>query len=93
VSAADRTGEHRMMAVDFLPSSAQRVGPPRVLFAFDNLDVSFQCVPRRCYDVAPDGQRFYVVRTAARPPAPAVTHINFVENWFEELKAKVPVAN
>jgi hypothetical protein len=30
--------------------------------------------------------------TAAETPSPpsAVTHINLIQNWFEELKAKVP---
>jgi hypothetical protein len=45
----------------------------------------------RCYDVAPDGQRFYVTQTTAAPSLPPVTHINLVLNSFEELKAKVPV--
>jgi hypothetical protein len=37
-----------------------------------------------------DGQQFYAARSmpAARPPA--VTHISIIQNWFEELKAKVP---
>jgi len=45
----------------------------------------------RCYDVAPDGQRFYVVQTPTLPPPPVVTQINLVLNWFEELKSKVPI--
>jgi hypothetical protein len=35
--------------------------------------------------VAPDGQRFRVAENA-RP-----AQVNVVTNWFEELKAKVPV--
>ena len=41
-------------------------------------------------DVAPDGQRFYAVQARTPVTYPAVTHINLVQNWFEELKAKVP---
>ncbi len=47
----------------------------------------------RNYDVSPDGQRFLAINTVpletdadASPP-----QINIVLNWFEELKARVPV--
>jgi len=46
----------------------------------------------RCYDVAPDGQRFYARQARNPPPPPVVTHINLIQNWFEELKAKVPAS-
>jgi len=39
---------------------------------------------------APGGQRFYVLQLRPAPPPPVVTHINLIENWHEELKAKVP---
>jgi hypothetical protein len=48
------------------------------------------CQPVRCYEVAPDSGRFYGIKMGKLPPAPAVTHINIVQNWFEELNAKVP---
>lgn len=35
------------------------------------------------YDVSPDGQRFLVIKDAG-------AQMVVVENWFEELKAKVP---
>jgi hypothetical protein len=95
-----------MMAVDFVPGSppplgsargglsaveGPRIGRPRVLFEFDGLrGLNFACIPSRCYDVALDGQRFYATQSAAPPPPPVVTHINLIQNWFEELKAKVP---
>ena len=41
---------------------------------------------RRGYDVTADGQRFLV--HLRNPDAPA-REIHVVENWFEELKAKV----
>ena len=48
----------------------------------------------RPYDVSNDGKRFIAVKEA--PPArdaPSVigTPMVFVVNWFEELKAKLPV--
>jgi hypothetical protein len=45
----------------------------------------------RTYDVSPDGQRFLMIKENAgsgerdAPPASMVV----VQNWFEELKAKV----
>ena len=30
------------------------------------------------------------VQRAAPPPAPVVTHITLIQNWFEEPKAEVP---
>jgi len=98
-------GTQRMMAVDFAPGSppplgsargglnaveGPRIGRPRTLFESDWRDLTFDCFPSRCYDVAPDGQRFYATQRAAPRPASVVTHINLILNWFEELKAKVP---
>ena len=91
VSLPDPAGKRRMMAVQFAPGSPPRIGRPRPLFAFDNRDLYLACGPVRCYDVAPDGQRFYAVQYRTPPPPPVVTHINLIENWFEELKAKVPI--
>jgi len=106
LSVPDPSGTRRMMAVDFVPGSppplgsargglsaveGPRIGRPRVLFEFDGLrGLNFACIPSRCYDVALDGQRFYATQSAAPPPPPVVTHINLIQNWFEELKAKVP---
>jgi len=39
------------------------------------------------YAVSPDGQRLYVVKSAT---GPQVSKLVFVENWTEELKAKMP---
>jgi len=68
--------------------SPLRLGAGRVLFVFDVKDLSFHCVPIRCYDPAPDG-RFYVTQTLRGPAVPAVTHVNVVLNWFDELRSKV----
>lgn len=43
----------------------------------------------RPYDVAPDGKRFVMPTNAV--PRGDVNRIAVVENWFEELKARVPV--
>ncbi|MGE5358106.1 MAG: protein kinase domain-containing protein [Bacteroidales bacterium] len=83
--------QRRMMAVEFEPGSPPRIGRPRALFEFDDRFLNFSGWPLRAYDVSPDGRQFYVTRTQAAAPAPQVTHINVIQNWFEELKAKVPV--
>jgi hypothetical protein len=79
----------RMMAVDFQPGDPPRVGKPRLLFEYER-NMPFVCSPARCYDVAPDGQRFYATRTQAPPLPRPVSRINIVFNWTEELKAKAP---
>ena len=79
-----------MMAGGFTPGSPPRIGRPSELFRFDPRELNIAWSPVRGYDVAPDGQTFYGVQRQPRPPTVA-THINIVQNWFEELKAKVPV--
>ncbi len=86
------TGESSMMAVEFGAGPPVTIGQPRLLFTFYRRALQFSCAPVRCYDVAPDGQRFYVVQTPNPPPPPVVTHVSLIVNWFEDLKAKVPVA-
>jgi serine/threonine-protein kinase len=98
-------GQTWMMAVDFAPGppspfgsahgglsavEGPRIGRPRVVFEYDRHDIQFDCIPTRCYDIAPDGQRFYVMQARTPPPPPVVTHINLIPNWLDELKAKVP---
>ena len=83
-------GRRSMMAVDIATSPSLRIGPPKALFDFDRATIALACAPVRCYDVAPDGQRFFGTRPLPSAPVAPVTHINLILNWFEELKAKVP---
>jgi serine/threonine-protein kinase len=41
----------------------------------------------RNYDIAPDGKRFLMVETDARPP----TEVRLILDWFEELERLVPI--
>jgi serine/threonine-protein kinase len=84
--------EYSMMAVAFRAGPPVTFGQPTKLFAFNPRDLALSCAPVRCYDVAPDGQRFYAVQHRDPPPPPVVTHVNLIMNWFEELKTKVPVS-
>jgi hypothetical protein len=90
VSLADPAGTRRMMAVTFAPGSPPRVGQPKELFSFVPRDLRLGCVWVRCFDVTADGQRFYAVQSLTPPSPLVVTHISLIQNWFEELKAKVP---
>jgi Tol biopolymer transport system component len=80
----------QMMVVDVDLASPVRIGTARALFEFDDNELAFVGFPR-LYDVAPDGQSFYVVRT---PPGtsspPPVRHIHLIQGWAEEVKARVP---
>jgi eukaryotic-like serine/threonine-protein kinase len=89
VSAAPEE-KRRMMAVDFEPGTPPRVGTPRMLFEFPMRSLDLACVPVRCYDVSADGQRFYTVQQTVLPPQRVVTHVELVQNWFEDLKRLVP---
>jgi hypothetical protein len=72
--------------------SEQRVDrAPQQLFKFESSDLLFDCIPARCFDVASDGQRFYVTQSIRGPELRPVTQINLVLNWLEELRLKVPV--
>jgi Tol biopolymer transport system component len=86
VGEPDREGRRWLMSASFVARPKPDVGSPRPLF-----EVTF--APGRAgaaYDVFPDGNRFLLLRPLPSPPAPSVTEINLVANWFEELKAKVP---
>jgi serine/threonine-protein kinase len=83
---ATGTGRWTMMSVDVSTSPSFKAGTPRPL-----VDVAFRHgQPFRNYDVSPDGERFLVVREIKESQKP-INEINFVLNWFEELKERVPI--
>ena len=47
--------------------------------------------PGRPLDISPDGQRFLMIKDAATDDSAPAPQIILVQNWFEELKARVPV--
>jgi hypothetical protein len=49
----------------------------------------FAPAPGRNYDVSSDGRRFLVIKDAVQTAA-APSRLVVVQNWFEELKARVP---
>ena len=80
-------GPRGMMVVPVETDPKFREGDPEVWF--DQQYYFFGS--RRTYDVAPDGQRFLMVKeTATDAEGPAV-QIILVQNWFEELNRLVPI--
>ena len=81
-----RSGD-RMMALDVATQTGFSAGKPRLLFERPYFRSNFPLVST-AYDVSADGQRFLMVKETE--PGAAVTQINVVLNWFEELKHRVP---
>ena len=88
--APRQPGRGAMTSVEFEGESRPVIGQFKTLFEIDPAVLRVGCSPNRCYDVAPDGQHFYATRSRPATPVATVTHINLIQNWFEELKAKVP---
>jgi len=61
-------------------------GIPKALF---QLRAPLTTLGTRGYDVTRDGRRFLMVQDKQRPPLKA-TEMILVQNWFEELKRRVP---
>jgi Tol biopolymer transport system component len=79
-----RNGD-KMMAVDITTQPAFLAGKPKVLFEGPYVPPS----PNNSYyDVSADGQRFLMLKPTEQ--AQAATQIVVVQNFFEELKQKVP---
>ena len=75
----------KVMIVDVPVGSTFTAGRPRVLF--EEPDYAFPFF--RTYDMSPDGHRFLFVEPGGRREAAA--DLRVVLNWFEELKARVPI--
>jgi hypothetical protein len=81
-----RSGD-KMMAVDVTTQPAFSAGKPRVLFEGPYLPTALT-FPN--YDVSPDGRRFLMIKPAEQRSSSSLTQIVVVQNWFEELKQKIP---
>jgi serine/threonine protein kinase/Tol biopolymer transport system component len=80
-----RNGD-RFYGVRISSFSPLTMGTPQLIFQGPYLDSGPLAPPD--YDVAPDGQRFLVVRVSDEERAPRRFHL--VQNWFDEVRAKVP---
>jgi Tol biopolymer transport system component len=79
-----RSGE-KMMAVDVSSQPNFSVGKAKMLFRGTYLRTPFT-YPQ--YDVSPDGQRFLMIKPTEQ--SSSLNQIVIVQNWFEELKRRVP---
>ena len=83
------------MVVEVTPGPTFSPGMPTVLFG--NPGGLSEGNPIRSYDISPDRQRFLIIQSEpiempswAEPPGWPPTHLNVVQNWFEELRELVP---
>ena len=77
-----RNGANDLVAVEVTVQPPFSVGRQRVLFSM----AGFLGGRRHAlYDIDPDDQRFVMLRRVQAEPGELI----WVENWFEELKAKV----
>lgn len=47
----------------------------------------------RTYDISPDGKRFLMIKASPSPVSADAPRFIVVQNWFEELKRRVPTGN
>jgi hypothetical protein len=80
-----RNGE-KIMVVDTKTQPAFEAGKPRLLFEDPYL---MSQGAGANYDATADGQRFLMLKPVEFLSS-SPTQINLVQNWFEELKQKVP---
>jgi serine/threonine protein kinase len=86
-----RTGEllyvngNRMMAVEIKTDPALKIGVPKPLFEKALVADAAQLG----FDVTPDGEHILMIKSSKQEQGS--TQIQFVLNWFEELKRLVPV--
>ena len=81
-----RSESGEMMVVKVTTSPSFSAEAPRALFA----DTSYVKSPSyRAYDLSPDDRRFVMLRAIADSVTPTPNQVVLVDNWFQELNAKV----
>jgi hypothetical protein len=73
----------RLMVASVGPGPDLEISEPHALFSLAGYR---RARNRAQYDVAPGDQRFLMIKD---PPAPPIPTVVLVENWFQELLAKV----
>jgi eukaryotic-like serine/threonine-protein kinase len=83
-----------VMRVSIAPGSTSKAGTPTRLFEATSYVLAQSDIgagPYRTYDVSLDGRRFLMIKNSEAAVQPATApRIVVVQNWFEELKSKVP---
>ena len=77
-----------MVAVPIHPDAGGRFSAGTPISLFQGAYFAFQS--GRTYDVAPDGSRFLMIKSAAPSTNSPTVQLVVVLNWFEELKRLVP---
>lgn len=90
-----RSATGAVMRVSITAQSLTPLGTPTQLFEASSYALGgrgeFAGLLRRTYDVSPDGRRFLMIKNGDAPATTASPErIVLVQNWFEELKAKLP---
>ena len=79
------------MRVPLKSGSTFERGNPEKVFDAPYLVRQPGAPPGRMYDVSADGKRFLVIKEInAADERPSSPRIILVQNWFEELKRRVP---
>jgi serine/threonine-protein kinase len=86
-------GAKGLMSVAFATTPTFTPGAVSMLFETAAYPSTTVANSNRRYAVAPDGQRFLFLKTGAGATADnrQAQQLLFVENWFEELKQRVPI--
>ena len=80
-------GVDTLMSVDVELGVPPVIGPAQAVFEADSGLVSLDA---RQFDMAPDGERFLVLKPEIARPAMGASELIVVENWFEELQRLAP---
>ena len=82
----------RLMVVSIQSDPTFGAGNPGVLFESQYFAGDDAAAAGRTYDIAPDGQRFLMIKdNAGSDDTSTPAQIILVQNWFEELRQRVPV--
>ena len=76
-----------LVVIKVEPSGTWRAGAPVELFRGPYLSQGEGSLGRH-YDVAPDGQRFMMIKNVRG--ADTIPHFVIVQNWLDELKRQAP---
>jgi hypothetical protein len=80
-----RSGDEDLMVTDVVTAPTFKPGQPRVLFSLRGY---YRSVNHAHYDITADDQRFVMIRTTGLGRT-VTGDLILVENFLEELKAKV----
>ena len=80
-----------MAAVAVQPGAAFNYSKAQTLFAIPTTYTAVNSPnPFREYDVSGDGKRFLMIKNLAASEAAVRRSLVIVQNWFTELKARMP---